>query len=106
MQVLVNLLLSGSSRGSTETDGGQDDGRIETETVKGDVQSEPRPSGTEQDFSVFPLTEKSSKVGPGSFGKIGFDDHTLGLFLEGTGGEVLSHNNVKLSLVSTPSNRS
>lgn len=44
---VVEDLEGPSAAGSSETDGGQDDGRVKTETVESDIKSEPRPGGSE-----------------------------------------------------------
>ncbi len=65
------LLLGRARRVRAETDRREDGGRVETEAVEGNVEREPRPSGTEEDFEVLPLREVLGEVGPGRLGHIG-----------------------------------
>lgn len=50
-------------RGSV-TDSSEDDGRVETETVEGDVEYEPGSRASEKDLAVSPLRVVSEEVAP------------------------------------------
>ena len=85
----------------SETDGGQDDGGVEAETIESNldgvliggshklrettyVESEPRPGATEQNLSIFPPTKVPAEVGPTGFGDINLvgDDAVIGSGLD------------------------
>jgi len=63
-QVEVDLFGCSAFGGRAKTDGGQDDGRVKTETIESDVESEPGPGSAEQYLSVLPLTEVAAEVSP------------------------------------------
>lgn len=88
VQVGVDLFSGSTSRSTTEANLGKDDGRVETEPVKGDIEREPRPGTTEQDLAVFPLSIVSPKVTTRSLGCWGPLDGRIGVDHKGTSGEV------------------
>ena len=49
---------------------GENDRAVETETVVGNVEEEPRTSGTEKDFAVLPGAVVGHEVGPGRLGDL------------------------------------
>ena len=57
---------------TAETDVGQDDGVVQTESVKGHVQKEPGSGGAEEDLAVTPLGVMMEEVGPTGLGRIEF----------------------------------
>jgi len=81
-QVVVDLEISGGSWGS-ETDGGQDDGRVKSKTIESNIESKPRPGSSEQNLSVLPLTEVSAEVSPTGLGDVdlGGDNAIIGTVL-------------------------
>lgn len=85
--VVVDVLV-GTLGVGTETNGGEDDRRVETETVESDIKGKPRPGCTEEDFTVLPLTKVSSEVGPGGLGELGPLVVLNGVDDVGSGGEV------------------
>lgn len=42
----------------------KNDGRVQTQSVKGNIEGEPRPSGSKENLEVLPLPEMSTEVGP------------------------------------------
>ena len=85
VQVPIDLEGSADVRWGSETDSGQDDGGVETETVESNlnggstgksekwrenayVESEPRPGSAQQNLSVLPLTEVPAEIGPACLG--------------------------------------
>lgn len=88
VQVGVDLFSGSTSGSAAETNLGKDDGRVETETVKGDVEREPGPSTTEQDLAVLPLSIVSPEVTTRSLGCRGSFDGRVGVDDKGTSGEV------------------
>jgi hypothetical protein len=53
----------GIGSGGPETDGLKDSGRVQTQSVEGNIESEPRPSSAKEYLEVLPLAEMSSEVG-------------------------------------------
>ena len=76
---VVTDLLRSSSSNSSVTDGTENEGRVETETVESDVEGEPGVSGSEEDLSVLPLSEVTTEISPGSFGSSDMLDGRLGI---------------------------
>jgi hypothetical protein len=66
-QVLGDLFRSRTRRGRSESDGGQDDRGVQTETVESYVQDEPGQGSPEQDLSVLPLSKVLAEILPGGF---------------------------------------
>jgi hypothetical protein len=88
VQVGVDLLCGCTGGGATETNLGENDGRIETETVESDIESEPRPSTPEQDLAVLPLTVVSSEILEGSLGCFNSLNRRIRVDDKGTSGQV------------------
>lgn len=71
VQVGVDLLVGALvGWGTTEADSGEDDGRVETETVEGNIEGKPRPSAAEEDLEVTPLLVVADEVAAGGLGHI------------------------------------
>lgn len=66
-RVVTNLLRS-TGRDSAVSNRGEDDRRVESETVESDIEREPGPSGTEENLAVLPLAKVAAEVGPGRLG--------------------------------------
>lgn len=58
-----------------EVDRGQNEGVVETNTVEGDIESEPGHGGTEKDLEVLPLGEVGAEVGERALGDRGVLDN-------------------------------
>ena len=87
LEIFVHLARAGKATATAEADRSKDDGRIETETVKGDVEGEPGPCTADEDFEVLTLAEVVGKVLARRFGSIDALDDRIGVDVEGTGGE-------------------
>lgn len=55
--------------GRTETDGLEDDGRVQSQSVEGNIEGEPGPSSTEKNLEVLPLTKVTTEIGERSLGQ-------------------------------------
>lgn len=65
VQLLPDFEASGRAGGrrASEADRVEDDGRVESETVEGDVEGEPGPGAADQDLEVLPLRPASKDEG-------------------------------------------
>jgi len=66
---------------SREVDGRQNERVVQTNTVEGNIESEPSHGGTEKDLEVLPLGEVGAEVSEGALGDGGVMDNDLGIIL-------------------------
>lgn len=65
----------------------QNDTGVETKTIKGDIQSKPRPGSTNEDLEVLPLGEVGNEVAAGGLGRLDTLNDGIGVNVVGTGGQ-------------------
>ena len=88
LQVLVHLVRAGEAGARrAETNGVEDNRRVETETVEGDVEREPRVRGTNEELEVLPLREVRHEVATGRLGGLDTLNDRIGVNVVGAGSE-------------------
>lgn len=90
VEQLLVCLLSGSGTGgggSSVTDGGQDDARVESQAIKGDIEGEPGPGATKEDLAVLPLGVIVNEILKAGLRSLGLLVRGLGVDDEATGGD-------------------
>ena len=90
-QVLVDLRAASELRvRRTETNGLEDDRRVETEAIEGDVQGKPRVGSSDEQLEVLPPREVREEVTAGRFGRLhALDDRVRVDVVAACGQEVL-----------------